>query len=395
MLRVKEGLHDRMPPHLQALFRKMPNHGSEEVLACFPDSDGQQGDARGTEASRTGMEGTNCYGEYGRVAFGARNDGGSAARFFYTAKADAEDRLGSKHPTVKPLDLMQYLVRLVTPKRVLSCPNCDTIRNGKNIAKTTSADTPMCVVSDGVQAEGQPAHGPLLQSAMCGGGQGAEAEALRLVRDNVSTPQGRGSPLLQPVMRGEVDWEKQENVEGICHQQGGVSAAMDAGPSSVSQSEGLHLRAPLGGAADDRQTTQKERGRAPQKRNKGRQSPGEPRTDGEGGSRQDQSSEAEHALLSPLSGQDRNQPSCSHCGHQLEWRPGVCLDPFAGTGTTGEAAWREGMNAVLIEREEEYQADIARRMELADSPLRKIAGKKPLKAKVETASLFDEVADEN
>jgi DNA modification methylase len=43
-------------------------------------------------------------------------DTGSAARFFYTAKADAEDRLGSKHPTVKPLDLMQWLVRLVTPK---------------------------------------------------------------------------------------------------------------------------------------------------------------------------------------------------------------------------------------------------------------------------------------
>src|SRR4029453_7420306 len=40
----------------------------------------------------------------------------SAARFFYTAKADGDDRLGSKHPTVKPLDLMQYLVRLVTPK---------------------------------------------------------------------------------------------------------------------------------------------------------------------------------------------------------------------------------------------------------------------------------------
>lgn len=40
---------------------------------------------------------------------------GSAARFFYTAKADADDRLGSKHPTVKPVDLMQWLCRLVTP----------------------------------------------------------------------------------------------------------------------------------------------------------------------------------------------------------------------------------------------------------------------------------------
>jgi site-specific DNA-methyltransferase (adenine-specific) len=46
-------------------------------------------------------------------------DEGSAARFFYTAKADADDRLGSKHPTVKPLDLMQYLVRLVTPPKGL------------------------------------------------------------------------------------------------------------------------------------------------------------------------------------------------------------------------------------------------------------------------------------
>jgi site-specific DNA-methyltransferase (adenine-specific) len=40
------------------------------------------------------------------------------------------------------------------------------------------------------------------------------------------------------------------------------------------------------------------------------------------------------------------------------------LDPFAGTGTTAEAAFREGMRCVLIEREEEYQADIRRRMAL-------------------------------
>lgn len=43
---------------------------------------------------------------------------------------------------------------------------------------------------------------------------------------------------------------------------------------------------------------------------------------------------------------------------------GTVLDPFAGTGTTGEAAYREGFSAVLIEREEEYLADIARRMAL-------------------------------
>jgi site-specific DNA-methyltransferase (adenine-specific) len=47
-----------------------------------------------------------------RSVFG---DTGSAARFFYTAKASASERQGVTHPTVKPLGLMRYLVRLVTP----------------------------------------------------------------------------------------------------------------------------------------------------------------------------------------------------------------------------------------------------------------------------------------
>lgn len=42
-------------------------------------------------------------------------DAGSAARFFYCAKANAKDRRGSKHPTVKPVSLIRYLARLITP----------------------------------------------------------------------------------------------------------------------------------------------------------------------------------------------------------------------------------------------------------------------------------------
>lgn len=44
---------------------------------------------------------------------------------------------------------------------------------------------------------------------------------------------------------------------------------------------------------------------------------------------------------------------------------GTVLDPFAGSGTTGEAAYREGFAAVLVEREAEYCADIRQRMALA------------------------------
>jgi site-specific DNA-methyltransferase (adenine-specific) len=84
--------------------------GSEEVVAAFPES---------APASSGGLGGIDpgMWAGKKQTERGDHNDnGGSAARFFYTAKADAEDRLGSKHPTVKPVDLMQWLCRLVTPK---------------------------------------------------------------------------------------------------------------------------------------------------------------------------------------------------------------------------------------------------------------------------------------
>lgn len=42
-------------------------------------------------------------------------DSGGASRFFYSAKASKKERRESKHPTVKPLALMRYLCRLITP----------------------------------------------------------------------------------------------------------------------------------------------------------------------------------------------------------------------------------------------------------------------------------------
>jgi site-specific DNA-methyltransferase (adenine-specific) len=46
--------------------------------------------------------------------------GGGASRFFYTAKASRHDRnagglADNTHPTVKPTELMRWLIRLVTP----------------------------------------------------------------------------------------------------------------------------------------------------------------------------------------------------------------------------------------------------------------------------------------
>jgi hypothetical protein len=88
--------------------------GSPEVVDVFPQAKGQQCAISGLEPSG---KTTNTFGEFAaRTPSEPRGDTGSAARFFYCAKASKKDReVGNDHPTVKPTDLMRYLCRLVTP----------------------------------------------------------------------------------------------------------------------------------------------------------------------------------------------------------------------------------------------------------------------------------------
>ncbi len=61
--------------------------------------------------------GNNVYGQYapGQEITGY-GDSGGASRFFYVAKADAAERgKENRHPTVKPMALMQYLLKLISP----------------------------------------------------------------------------------------------------------------------------------------------------------------------------------------------------------------------------------------------------------------------------------------
>jgi DNA modification methylase len=91
--------------------------GSEEVVGAFPDTHSAGAARDGSAKPRPVVDGVGVGFPRGHTGgmhrFG--DPGGSAARFFYSAKADAADRCGSKHPTVKPVDLMAYLVRMVTP----------------------------------------------------------------------------------------------------------------------------------------------------------------------------------------------------------------------------------------------------------------------------------------
>lgn len=89
--------------------------GSEEVEEAFERFGTDKGAAapvRGTEVSAAIK---NTYGARERVPGAFHGDTGSASRFFYCAKANAQDRAGSLHPTVKPQALMRWLIRLVTP----------------------------------------------------------------------------------------------------------------------------------------------------------------------------------------------------------------------------------------------------------------------------------------
>ena len=111
--------------------------GSDEVLAAFPDAPGQiapistnaearksqnvygamkRGNGRDGEASADRRYADKGATNFAPLPGARRDDSGSAARFFYCAKATTEERgKGNNHPTVKPIDLMRWLCRLITP----------------------------------------------------------------------------------------------------------------------------------------------------------------------------------------------------------------------------------------------------------------------------------------
>ena len=91
--------------------------GSDEVLAAFPDDAGggdKRGECSGKRKAGFGDVGADRGDSEPNATVYA--DSGSAARFFYCAKPSTAERgRGNNHATVKPIDLMRYLVRLVTP----------------------------------------------------------------------------------------------------------------------------------------------------------------------------------------------------------------------------------------------------------------------------------------
>jgi DNA modification methylase len=87
--------------------------GSEEVLQLFPVT--KSGSILPHHQQTSDSTKHSYEGGYAVKSMISHGDQGSAARFFYCAKASKADRGENHHPTVKPTDLMRYLCRLVTP----------------------------------------------------------------------------------------------------------------------------------------------------------------------------------------------------------------------------------------------------------------------------------------
>jgi site-specific DNA-methyltransferase (adenine-specific) len=84
--------------------------------------DEQSGELHSGALDQAGITAPNkTYGQRPKELTGAYNaNSGGASRFFYTAKASRHDRnqgglADNTHPTVKPTELMRWLIRLVTP----------------------------------------------------------------------------------------------------------------------------------------------------------------------------------------------------------------------------------------------------------------------------------------
>ena len=89
--------------------------GSDVITKEFPQT-GKSGSVKPIDKQKT----NDVFGKYNEVKeFQAYDDEGSAARFFYCPKVSKNERNNADkntHPTVKPVELMKYLCRLVTPK---------------------------------------------------------------------------------------------------------------------------------------------------------------------------------------------------------------------------------------------------------------------------------------
>lgn len=356
------------------------------------------------------------YRAYAGTAGGDAHEGntGPASRFFpvfhYEPKAPTFERPrdvdGAAHPTVKPLDLMRWLVRLVTPHGVseLVCLQCeqqtvhgvrpdvhpasagaDSLREGvpsvPSGKSTESAVHPVPDLRDDPgrwkgeevlqhQVQGRvpkeakdvqhlpsgisspPPYPEDLFSHLLIGGGSATTEEMRNVPEAAPAEVEQIAMVLPPV-RGE--GKRIGETQGAITDYEGVCAPVRTGTPHV-DGDGIPVGTSEGGGRDAGPLVDAGRDSASPQRGEDGQPAGEPGGAGQAGTRPIAEAAAQADCVPALRRDDRPVGSCPSCGSALVRvdRPGTVLDPFLGSGTTAEACVIEGFRCIGIERDATY-----------------------------------------
>ena len=289
--------------------------GSEEVLAGFPDAPGQQVAVTGNEPTANSFSGAVAFGGMkARIGgYEPRSDSGSAARFFKSAEYTEDDLWYS--------DLVNFAA------------DCSSLQNAAVVFALRNA-----------VARSMP-ESALLSESYRAPSTSATASELKLLGEIVT------AMILSIAQRFSCELP----LTSIMIQIGHARSVATPGPTGTMTITVSHWRSAGSAEAVTFDITLPSEGR------------------GEAVSRFSYCAKADatdrfqskHPTIKPL---DLMQWLC-----RLVTPPGgLILDPFAGSGTTGEAAQHEGFRAILIEREAEYFADIQRRLGRisgADTPL--------------------------
>ena len=369
----RESLANNLDVPMEATKARWPanlvHDGSDEVIAAFPHTASRQDVAIKGEsaAERSGNSGP-AYGKESRAAgsvMTSYGDEGSAARFFFAAKPDAQDthlcllcddwydrktvcdasNAASSSPTQNtPTGATAPCVVAGSPSPAAKAtpkPKKPVVPSAASLSSPCHPQNASGVPSDApTWDESKIAQNAQRAASLCGSCATAIARSLAslrakqdhqfvLTQASISEPTARIlSRSLALYVAGRENTDIILTIESLRELFGSVSSAIAASTSSAKNAAKANF--------------------APDRRRFHFSSKAD----------QDDRHGSAHPTVKPI---DLMRWLC-----RLVTPPkGLILDPFAGTGTTGIAAWAEGFSAILIEREAEYIADIHRRLEWA------------------------------
>jgi hypothetical protein len=350
-----------------------------------------------------------------RGSWNSYGDSGGASRFFpvfrYESKAPRSERPsvdGVQHATVKPLELMRWLVRLVCPKvSVVVCCECGKDMRGvrRNVSaeilraarlrhsvQTKKGGESTQASSEALSHVREDSHrqNEEILRYKVSGTSATEAtsmpylsrdvprsqenvlQAMRQSSDDVGAQEMRGvqegfsaplvaEPVLQQKVRGSDD-----RLGEAARPDGDISGICDDLRTRASDGDQarLFVSTPEGGGRDSGSDAGALRGSASSQRNQVGQQARESESPYQSGSRQNSEAPSQANRVPSLRGKDQGLRTCASCGGALVHIEveGIVLDPFAGSGTTGEAAIHEHKKAILIELEASHLPLIVSRL---------------------------------